>query len=100
VNCHQKYHSETCVETTGGATESAVDSELTGFQLWRQFWGRFLRGISPSKIGHVAPFLDRIQPLSKTRVFLYTLKMSEGCFVLVAPSLLRARTYLFNEENS
>jgi hypothetical protein len=29
VNCHQKYHSEMCVETTGGATESAVDSELT-----------------------------------------------------------------------
>jgi hypothetical protein len=29
VNCHQKYHSEMCVETTGGATESAVDSGLT-----------------------------------------------------------------------
>jgi hypothetical protein len=29
VNCHQKYHSEMCVETTGGPTGSAVDSELT-----------------------------------------------------------------------
>jgi hypothetical protein len=30
----------------------------------------FYRGISPSKIGHIAPFLDRIQPLSSTRAFL------------------------------
>jgi hypothetical protein len=29
LNCHQKYHSEMCVETTFGATESAVDFELT-----------------------------------------------------------------------
>jgi hypothetical protein len=30
----------------------------------------FFGGISPSKIGHIAPFLDRIQPLSSTRAFL------------------------------
>jgi hypothetical protein len=32
----------------------------------------FFRGISPSKIEHIAPFLATIQRLSKTRVFLHT----------------------------
>jgi hypothetical protein len=32
--------------------------------------GHFLQGISPSKIGHIAPYLDTIQALSKARVFL------------------------------
>jgi hypothetical protein len=29
VNCHMRYHADMCIETTGSATESAVDSELT-----------------------------------------------------------------------
>jgi hypothetical protein len=30
VNCHMRYHADMCLETTtGSATESAVDSELT-----------------------------------------------------------------------
>jgi hypothetical protein len=34
---------------------------LTGFRLWRQYWRQywgyiFFGGISPSKIGHIAPF--------------------------------------------
>jgi hypothetical protein len=42
------------------------DRNLTGFRLqrqyWRQFWGHFFkRGMSPSKIGPIAPFLDTIQ---------------------------------------
>jgi hypothetical protein len=50
-------------------------NHLTGFrirrQYWPQFWGHFFkRGISPSKIGPIAPFLDTIQPLSSTRAFL------------------------------
>jgi hypothetical protein len=36
-----------------------------------QFLGHFFkRGISPSKIGPISPFLDMIQALSKARVFL------------------------------
>jgi hypothetical protein len=34
----------------------------------------FFGGISPSKIGHIAPFLAMIQALSKTRVFLLSKK--------------------------
>jgi hypothetical protein len=34
----------------------------------------FFGGISPSKIGHIAPFLDRIQALSKARFFLLVKK--------------------------
>jgi hypothetical protein len=34
------------------------------------FGGIFFGGISPSKIGHIAPFVATIQALSKTRVFL------------------------------
>jgi hypothetical protein len=54
---------------------------LTAFMLWPSynghFWGYiFFGGISPSKIGHIAPFLATIQALSKTRVFLYTQKKS------------------------
>jgi hypothetical protein len=54
----------------------------------------FFRGISPSKIGHIAPFLATIQRLSKTRAFLLE-KRSEGCFVWAAPSLSLTPTYLF-----
>jgi hypothetical protein len=69
----------------------------TGFRLWRQYWRQywgyiFFGGISPSKIGHIAPFLATIQRLSETCGFL-SKKRSEGCFVLAAPSLLLARTY-------
>jgi hypothetical protein len=39
-------------------------------------WVIFLRGISPSKIGRIAPFLDTIQALSRTRAFLYSQKKS------------------------
>jgi hypothetical protein len=71
---------------------------LTGFRLWRQYWRQFwgyifFGGISPSKIGHIAPFLATIQRLSKTRAFLSE-KRSEGCFVWAAPSLSLTRTYL------
>jgi hypothetical protein len=53
----------------------------------------FWEGLSPSKIGHIAPFLATIQRLSKTHAFLLE-KRSEGCFVWVTPSLSLARTYL------
>jgi hypothetical protein len=60
----------------------------------RQLLGSlFKRGVSPSKMGHIAPFLATIQHLSKTRAFLLE-KRSEGCFVWAAPSLSLARTYL------
>jgi hypothetical protein len=73
---------------------------LTGFRLWRQYWRQLLgslfkRGVSPSKMGHIAPFLATIQRLSKTRAFLPQ-KRSEGCFVWAAPSLSLARPYLLN----
>jgi hypothetical protein len=49
--------------------------QLTGFLLWRQywrhFWGSFFYGgISPSKIGLIAPYWEPVQALSKARVFL------------------------------
>jgi hypothetical protein len=74
-------------------------SLVTGFRLWRQYWRQFwgyifFGGISPSKIGHIAPSLATIQRLSKTRAFLLE-KRREGCFVWAAPSLSLARTYLF-----
>jgi hypothetical protein len=58
---------------------------LTGFRLWRQYWRQywgyiFFGCISPSKIGHIAPFLATIHRLSKTCDFLFN-KRSEGCFV-------------------
>jgi riboflavin transporter FmnP len=53
----------------------------------------FFGGISPSKIGHIAPFLATIQRLSKTRAF-FLENRSEGCFVWAAPSLSLACTYL------
>jgi hypothetical protein len=55
--------------------------------------------ISPSKIGHITPFLATTQRLSKARVFLLRLTISEGCFVSDTP-LAISRPYLFNEENS
>jgi hypothetical protein len=69
---------------------------LTGFRLWRQYWRQywgyiFFGGISPSKIGHIAPFLATIQTLSKTCGLLFN-KRSEGCFVWAAPSLVLAPT--------
>jgi hypothetical protein len=47
--------------------------------LWPSIIGHLLGvyfsgGISPSKIGHIAPFLATIQALSKTRVFLLSRK--------------------------
>jgi hypothetical protein len=47
----------------------------------------FFGGISPSKIGHIAPLSATIQALSKTRVFLLSKKRSEDCFVSAAPPL-------------
>jgi hypothetical protein len=48
---------------------------LTGFLLWPYIYGHFLGsffygGISPSKIGLIAPYLERTQLCSKARVFL------------------------------
>jgi hypothetical protein len=70
--------------------------ELTGFRLWcqywRQFWGYiFFGGISPSKIGHIAPFLATIQRLSKTHAFLLE-ERSEGCFVWAENTHLHCRS--------
>jgi hypothetical protein len=52
-------------------------TSLTAFMLWPSYNGHvlgsfFLRGVSPSKMGHIALFLATIQPFSKARVFLYT----------------------------
>jgi hypothetical protein len=52
---------------------------ITAFMLWPSINGHllgvyFFGGISPSKIGHIAPFLATIQALSKTRVFLLSKK--------------------------
>jgi hypothetical protein len=63
------------------------------------FGGIFFRGISPSKIGHIAPFLAMIQRLSKARVFLLRVKISEGCFVSDAPPAI-SQLYLIIETNS
>jgi hypothetical protein len=79
---------------------------LTAFVLWSSYNGHvlevyFSRGISPSKIGHIAPFLATIQALSKTRVFLLRVKISEGCFVPDAPPATAiSRPYLIIETNS
>jgi hypothetical protein len=54
--------------------------------------GSFFRGVTPSKIGHIAPFLATIQRLSKICGFLFN-KRSEGCFVWARPLLLLAPTY-------
>jgi hypothetical protein len=59
---------------------------LTAFMFWPSINGKilgvyFFGGISPSKIGHIAPFLATIQRLSKACVFLLRVKISEGCFV-------------------
>jgi hypothetical protein len=48
---------------------------LTGFLLWPYIYGHFLGsffygGISPSKIGLIAPYLEQTQLHSKARVFL------------------------------
>jgi hypothetical protein len=50
---------------------------LTGLVLWPYIYGHFLGyfyygGISPSKIGLIAPYLERMQLRSTARVFLYT----------------------------
>jgi hypothetical protein len=52
-----------------------ISISLTAFMLWRQywrhFWGSFFYGgISPSKIGLIAPYWEPVQALSKARVFL------------------------------
>jgi hypothetical protein len=54
----------------------------------------FVRGHISLKNRTYCPLLDRIQPLSKTRVFLYK-KRSEYCFVWAAPSLLLAPYLLY-----
>jgi hypothetical protein len=57
------------------------------------FWGYiFFGGISPSKIGHIAPFLATIQALSKTCVFLHTQKKSR--------MLCMGHTYTANRGNN
>jgi hypothetical protein len=54
----------------------------------------FFRGHISLKNRTYYPLLDRIQPLSKTRVFLYK-KRSEGCFVWATPSLMLALYLLY-----
>jgi hypothetical protein len=48
---------------------------LTGFRLLPQYWGWilgsfFYGGVSPSKIGPIAPYWETVQALSKARAFL------------------------------
>jgi hypothetical protein len=59
------------------------------------FWGAYL----PQKSDILPPFLATIQRLSKARVFLLRLKISEGCFVSDAPPAI-SRPYLIIETNS
>jgi hypothetical protein len=70
--------SKTLEKVSHPATSSDT-SRLTAFDAMAvnkrpSFGGIFFGGISPSKIGHVAPFLATIQALSKTRVFLLSKK--------------------------
>jgi hypothetical protein len=67
------------LESLASGTSAVNSRYLTAFMLWPSINGHilgvyFFGGISPSKIGHIAPFLATIQALSKTRVFLLSKK--------------------------
>jgi hypothetical protein len=67
---------------------------LTGFWLWRQFWGRFFKAAYPPQKSDILPPFRQDTTSFKDMCVFYILKMSKGCFVWAEPSLLRARSYL------
>jgi hypothetical protein len=75
---------------------------LTGFRLLPQYWGwilgSFFRGVYlPQKSVLLPPIERQYTPFQK-HVHSYLVKISESCFVWVAPTLLRGGPYLKIEE--
>jgi hypothetical protein len=77
---------------------------LTGFMLWPYIYGHFLGyfftgAYFPQKLD-LLPSLERERNSVQRHVSSYQVKISEGCFVWAAPTLLRGGPYLKMEDNS
>jgi hypothetical protein len=75
---------------------------LTGFLLWRQywrhFWGNFYTGAYLPQKMDLLPPLERERNSVQKHMSSYQVKISEGCFVLAAPTALRGGPYLIVEQ--